>query len=142
MVREGKSVWWIILSAFCFLPQSCSNNDDRIIEGGCVGEYYLENESSYDLFVLSAIPESRGDTIAIPKLYSKRFGRIAGFNTRGEPWYELYQMRILRKDSGNFIVAYEQTPLSDTLWDVKQQNIDDKYCLFHYTLVVTNEMLE
>lgn len=131
-----------MLLSFMLFTSTCKNDDVIIIEGGCLADYFLYNNTSVELIIISQIPENKGDTILIPQQEKKRYARIAGFNSLGEPWQESPYLEIYKKETDSVLLVYQEILLSDSLWDSEEVDVgSEPYCLWHYTIEITDSML-
>lgn len=115
---------------------SCSREDIMVDDAG-LSYYFIENQSSTTLFFgigASAVEIPSSETVKIAQDGS--IGVLAPLPSVG-----LGGMLKLYLDSNAAQTAYEQNPISNSLWLEEKQD-EHEIGLVHYTLTVTDAMLQ
>jgi hypothetical protein len=111
--------------------------DDDLDNSGFETTYFIQNDSSFDLFLLS-----EGDAfVEIESQSVKSIGSALNSATSSivpSESYAFSNIKLYKMDQSNFILAYEQTSIDNNLWVFNEPSINS----FKYTLVITDELLD
>ncbi|MCB9261020.1 MAG: hypothetical protein H6607_01420 [Flavobacteriales bacterium] len=138
-MKVEKSILFFVL--LTLVNTSCltlcgGDGDDVIMEGGCMGQYVLANQSGADLFVKNhfgtLVEVLRGDTVV--------YDSIWGFNSMGEPWIDQPYLELYQSKNDSLLPVYEAYFDKDTIWITEL--IDGQTYCARYTFPVNDSMLK
>lgn len=122
---------------------ACSTNDDIIIEGGCLGEYFLQNNTSVDLYVTTNYQPPKDDVVLIPVGESAQYAYVAGFNDNAEPVNNFDWLKLQTKVNDSLHVVFAERINEDSFWTARVKQVDqNSRCTWIYECQVTDSMIQ
>lgn len=133
-----------LISACLILLTGCKEKEEEepIVDHSWLGHYWLDNQTSFDLFIESGLKESYGDTLLIEVDDAIEFDQRLGFLTFAEPWEELTSFTVWRLRNDSMILAYGYEVPPDSLWRQEQIVGANNATEFKYTLRLTDQLIK
>lgn len=110
--------------------------DDDFDNSGFVTTYFIQNDSGTDLYLL----KDDEQFMEIPDQAAAEIGSELNNITEAIPPSRsgtFVQVRLYRMENDNFILAYQQNPVSDTDWTFSEPNQNT----FEYSLIITADLI-
>ena len=111
--------------------------DDEIDNSGFETDYLLQNNSSFDLFLLTEedvfIDIESQSTQSIGNSLNSITSSIAPSESN-----VFSNIKLFKMENSNFILAYEQTPIDDDLWVFNEPSVNR----YKFTLIITDELID
>lgn len=128
-----KRLLLVLLSPILMSTQ-CEDDFDN---SGFETSYLLQNDSSIALFLLderdSFTTIETQSTLAIGSDLNSETNPIAPSES-----FIFSNIRLYKMENEDFILVYEQTPISDSLWELNEPLVNK----FEYTLIITDELID
>ncbi len=127
-----KKVFLILLLPL-IVATTCEDDD---LSSGFETEYIIENNSSIDLILLQEgnfqITIDSGASLTLATDLNQETNPISPNES-----FTFNSIKFYKKDNDNFILAYKQDPIDDSLWAFNEP-VTNRYS---YTLTLTDDLL-
>lgn len=124
----------LVLLSLLLMSTQCEDDFDN---SGFETSYLLQNDSSVALFLLderdSFTEVETQSTLVIGSDLNSETNSIAPSES-----FVFSDIKLYKKENEDFVLVYNQTPISDSLWEFNEPLVNR----FEYTLIITDDLLE